>query len=97
MSGDRTLRVTRTGGFAGLRSTAEIDLDGDDPRAPQARALIGGLDLDRVQRKQTATQPDRFVYELELPGEGRRTRVAEQDLTDDLRRLTALMLEGPGA
>ncbi|MGZ4446964.1 MAG: protealysin inhibitor emfourin [Nocardioides sp.] len=87
-SPSRTLRIRRTGGFAGLTSDASLDLDGPDPRAEEARALVGRLDL-RGLRSGTP-HPDGYVYELDV--DGQRASVPEQHLTEDLRRLVDLLL-----
>jgi hypothetical protein len=83
--------VRRTGGFAGLVSSGSLDLDLDDPRAAEVRTLLDRIDLRGVARG--LPQPDRFVYTFDLGG--RRATVPEQHLTDDLRRLASLVLEGP--
>jgi hypothetical protein len=82
--------VRRTGGFAGLVASGELDLDGDDdPRAGEVRAL-----LDRIDVRGMAgglPHPDRYVYAFDL--DGAHVTLPEQHLTDDLRRLAALLLE----
>ena len=85
----RRVSVRRTGGFAGLRAGADLDLEGDDPRVPEVAALVDRVDLHAVPGGEP--QPDRYVYDLDLCGA--RARVAEQHLTDDLRRLVDLVLE----
>ena len=88
-AGARRVSVRRTGGFAGLRSTGELDLDGDDPRAPEVAALVDRVDLGAVVGR--APQPDRYVYAFDLCGDC--ATVPEQHLTPDLRRLVDLVLE----
>ncbi|MCW2850941.1 MAG: peptidase thermolysin [Nocardioides sp.] len=85
----RSVRVRRGGGFAGLTSQAEVDLDGDDERVVELRGLVERIDLSGVRAGRP--QPDRFVYDVELPGAS--ARVFEQDLTEDLRRLVELVLD----
>jgi hypothetical protein len=89
-TGSSGLRVTvrRTGGFAGLRASGELDLDGDDPRAPEVAALVDRVDLAAVAGG--GPQPDRYVYEFDLCGPT--AIVAEQHLTSDLRRIAELVL-----
>ncbi|KQW48580.1 peptidase M4 [Nocardioides sp. Root1257] len=87
----RRVSVRRTGGFAGRRSDGELDLDGDDPRAPEVASLVDRVDLRSVAGG--APQPDRFVYEFDLCGD--RATLPEQHLTPDLRRLADLVLEPP--
>ncbi len=84
------VRVRRTGGFAGLRADGEVDLDADDPRAPEVRSLLDRIDVRTLPGG--PPQPDRYVYDLDLCGT--RATVPEQHLTDDLRRLVRLVLEG---
>lgn len=88
-AGSRRVSVRRTGGFAGLRVAGELDLDSDDPRAPEVAALVEGVDLATVAGGQP--QPDRYVYSFDLCGSC--ADVPEQHLTPDLARLAALVLE----
>ncbi|MEP6817064.1 MAG: protealysin inhibitor emfourin, partial [Marmoricola sp.] len=83
------LHVTRTGGFAGIRVAGSLDLAADDERAANARSLVGRIDFTQVQQRDP--RPDMFVYEFRAPGH--QVTVAEQDLTDDLRRLAGIVLE----
>jgi len=89
-SGARRVTVRRTGGFAGLRAAGELDLDGNDPRAPEAAALVDRVDLRGVT--DGSPHPDRYVYDFDLCGDC--ATVPEQHLTPDLRRLADLVLEG---
>jgi hypothetical protein len=88
-AGARRVEVRRTGGFAGLRATGELDLDGDDPRAPEVASLVDRVDLRAVVGG--APRPDRYVYAFDLCGDC--ATVPEQQLTPDLRRLAELVLE----
>lgn len=88
-AGSRRVSVRRTGGFAGLRVAGELDLDSDDPRAPEVAALVEGVDLATVAGGQP--QPDRYVYSFDLCGSC--ADVPEQHLTPDLARLAELVLE----
>ncbi|MDF1604949.1 protealysin inhibitor emfourin [Nocardioides sp. YIM 152315] len=87
----RRVAVRRTGGFAGLRTAGELDLDGDDPRGPELAALVDRVDLASVAGG--PPQPDRFVYDFDLCGDA--ATVPEQHLTADLRRIADLLLESP--
>ena len=87
--GARRVSVRRTGGFAGLRAEGQLDLDGDDPRAPEVASLVERVDLRSLTSE--ARHPDRYVYALDLCGD--RATVPEQGLTPDLRRLVELVLE----
>jgi hypothetical protein len=86
----RRVTVRRTGGFAGLRATGEVDLDADDPRSPEVAALVDRVDLAAVAGG--SPQPDRYVYAFDLCGT--RATVPEQHLTGDLRRIVELVLGG---
>ncbi|MCW2758077.1 MAG: peptidase thermolysin, partial [Nocardioidaceae bacterium] len=89
----RTVRVVRSGGFAGIRRTGELDLDADDKTATDAARLLERIDFQRVV--QGEPRADRFVYEFHAPEH--HVRVAEQDLTADLRRLAGLVLDDGSA
>lgn len=84
----RRVAVRRTGGFAGLRATGEVDLDGDDPRAAELAVLVDRVDVGAVPGGDP--QPDRYLYDFDLCGS--RCRVAEQHLTPDLARIAELLL-----
>ena len=85
----RTVRVTRTGGLAGMQLSGEVAL-GDDPRTPEVESLLGRIDFAAVAAHQP--QPDRFVFTFDV--DGRQTVVGEQDLDPDLRQLATLLLPG---
>jgi hypothetical protein len=84
----RTVRVRRTGGFAGWTTAGEVDLDADDLRAPELAALVDRIDLREVAGG--APKPDMFVYAFDLCGD--LATVPEQHLTADLRRVADLVL-----
>ncbi len=86
--GSRRVSVRRTGGFAGLRASGELDLDGDDPRVPEVAGLVDRVDLGAVPAGDP--HPDRYVYALDLCGAC--ATVPEQHLTPELRRLVDLVL-----
>ncbi|HEX6148341.1 protealysin inhibitor emfourin [Nocardioides sp.] len=86
---DRLVRVSRSGGFAGLTVRGALDLDSADPRVPEVQLLVDRIDLTALARG--APQPDRFVYRFELCGDGP-VDVPEQDLTRDLSELADLLL-----
>jgi hypothetical protein len=88
-TGSRTVRVRRTGGFAGLVAEGEVDLDAGDPPAPELAELIDRIDLREVAGG--LPQPDRYVYAFDLCGDC--ATVPEQHLTSDLRRVADLVLE----
>lgn len=84
----RTVRVVRSGGFAGLRTEGVLDLD-TDPAGPEVAAALDGVDLAALTTAPGG--PDRYVYEIEVQG-GSRVRVPEQQLTPDLRRAVETVL-----
>jgi hypothetical protein len=82
--------VTRSGGFAGVQQRGQLRL-GEDPRTPEIEQLLDRIDLRAVRA--STPQPDRFQYAFDL--QGRQVRLFEQDLTPELQRLAALLLEDP--
>jgi hypothetical protein len=82
--------VRRTGGFAGMVAEGSVDLDGDDPRAPQVRILITRIDFASITI--APPQPDRYVYSF-LLGDREAARVPEPQLTGDLERLARIVLD----
>ena len=82
-----SVKVTRSGGFAGIRQTGELAL-GEDPRTSEVESLLGRIDFAGLAAHRPA--PDRFVYTFHVRGE--ETVVGEQDLTSDLRKLATLLL-----
>lgn len=87
----RRVSVRRTGGFAGLRAAGELDLDGDDPRAPEVAAIVDRVDLRALTGG--SPRPDRYVYAFDLCGDC--ATLPEDALTPDLRHLADLVLEPP--
>jgi Zn-dependent metalloprotease len=87
----RTVRVRRSGGFAGLVAEGEVDLDTDEHRAPELAELVDRIDLREVSGG--PPKPDMYVYAFDLCGD--RATVPEQHLTSDLRRVADLVLR-PG-
>jgi hypothetical protein len=67
-----------------------VDLTAADLRASDVRDLVDRIDFSRLPVG--TPQPDRYVYEFHTPA-GERVVVQEQDLTADLRRLAALVLD----
>jgi hypothetical protein len=84
----RTVRVRRSGGFAGLTADGEVDLDTPDARVSELAALVDRIDLREVVGGMP--RPDMYVYAFDLCGD--RATVPEQHLTDDLRRVADLVL-----
>jgi hypothetical protein len=82
--------VRRTGGFAGMVAEGAVDLDGDDPRAPQVRILITRIDFASITVE--PPQPDRYIYSF-LLGDREAARVPEPQLTGDLELLARIVLD----
>ena len=53
--------VSRSGGFAGIRTTWEVQVDEQPDRSAWAE-LLDGLPWDEMS--ETAPQPDRYVYRI---------------------------------
>jgi hypothetical protein len=79
------VRVTRSGGFAGLTMTGEVDLDQlDDPdRSIWRSALRAGFTPPGGHQP----APDRFLYRVHLEQTGLDVTVGDHELPDDLRTL----------
>ncbi len=84
----QTVAVRRTGGVAGVVRQGEVDLDSDDPRAPEVRSLVERIDFRAVTSP--PPQPDRFVYDFRCGPEG--CQVPETHLTHELRQLATIVL-----
>jgi len=82
--------VRRSGGFAGMVTEGAVDLDGDDPRAPEVRILITRIDFASITVG--PPQPDRYVYSF-LLGDREAARVPEPQLTGDLELLARIVLD----
>lgn len=83
--------VRRTGGFAGVVRTGELDLIAGD-RGEEVRQLLTSIDPATLSG--VAGGPDRFVYTVEY-GETR-VRVPEQALTPELYRVVEIVLGDTG-
>jgi hypothetical protein len=79
--------VRRTGGFAGMVRTGELDLL-SDPAGEEVRHLLLSVDLHELMV--SPPTPDRFVYTVEY-GQNR-LQVPEQDLTPELHRVVQIVL-----
>jgi hypothetical protein len=77
------IKVTRSGGFAGLQVGGELDTAGQ-PDREQLDAALGRLDQERLGSG--IPQPDRYVYRVELRAADEadpvQFTVAEQDLDE---------------
>ena len=79
--------VTRTGGFAGLTRTGELDT-ASVPDGDQVEQAVQALDPGRVPNNQP--QPDRYQYRVQAGGT--ELTVAEQDLDPQLAWLVDRVL-----
>jgi len=86
------VRVTRSGGIAGLTTVGEVPLAEADEelRALVDRCRHEGGDLARPYGGTAGA--DRYVYTFEV-GSTAPVRVPEQELTDDLRELARLVID----
>lgn len=82
------LRVTRSGGFAGLVREARFD-PATHPRAVEVSELLERVDLTALPTG--PPQPDRFVYTIDT-GEQRVT-LGETDLPPELGRVVEIVLD----
>ena len=88
-AGPGVLRVRRTGGFAGLTTSSEVDLTGRDTATEEVRRLLGRADL--AVAPGGAARPDMFVYEFQLD-DAEPLRVPEHELNDDQVALARAVL-----
>ncbi len=93
--GERGLvEVRRSGGFAGLTVSGSVDLGARGARAGRVREIVDRVRL--ASAAQGLPHPDRYSYTFRVPGQPEVT-VPEQELTDDLRELAALVLDDGSA
>lgn len=90
------LRLTRSGGLAGLDMVAAVDVD-DLPAAAAARVrdALAGLDFDRAAAggPRPPGGPDRYQYDLEVnDGRPRRLTAHEPDVPPDLQAVIDVLL-----
>jgi hypothetical protein len=87
------VRVTRSGGFAGLTLSGEVDLDrlaGPDLTIWQNALRQGFTPLAGHQ-----PAPDRFVYRVHSEQTGLDVTVGDHELPDDLRTLLDQVVHPP--
>jgi hypothetical protein len=85
---DGRVVVRRSGGFAGMVVSGQVEL-GSDPRTSEIQQLLSRINLRSVGS--APPQPDRFVYSFWVSGE--EVVVGEQELTPELSRLAHLVLD----
>lgn len=84
-----TVRVSRSGGFAGITQHFEVDLDSPGPGVADVRAALDRVIDERAlvaPGRAGVPMPDHFDYTFQVGGSAP-VHVAEQDLTDSLRGL----------
>jgi len=94
--------VVRSGGFAGLTTSATVDTASLEPeRAAEIRELLAGMDLAALAER-LASEPaqprrgaDRFQYDVTVREGNRRYRLSlpQDALSPDLRRLISLAFQ----
>jgi hypothetical protein len=90
-SPSRTVAISRSGGFAGVTRTAEVDLDSDAGR--RISQLLDQVDFEKFTAGAPG-QPDRFVYRLNYGGQ--QLTVGEQDLPPELGEAIKIAFTRPG-
>jgi len=87
------LEFSRTGGFAGLTLSTEVEHD--DPELAQVSGLLSGVDLPALATSTEPTAADRFIYLLVL--ETRESRyevtIGERELPEPLEPVVRLLLD----
>jgi hypothetical protein len=87
------VKVTRTGGFAGLTAQGEVDTAAE-PDADRLEAAAHALETADLGSGRP--QPDRYVYRLEVRGQSTHHTVAEQDLDEETAWLVNRILKHQG-
>ncbi|MER8043076.1 protealysin inhibitor emfourin [Streptomyces sp. NPDC094032] len=83
------IRVVRTGGFAGIEKSAELETDGR-PEHERLRTLAREA-LAAPPQPESRGVPDGFGYEITI--DGKTVKWADPDLTPDQRELIQLVLD----
>jgi hypothetical protein len=91
------IRLTQSGGLAGIEMVAAVDLDDlPAPAATRVRKALDGLDFDRPATGPSAPGPggpDRFQYDLEVHDGTRRSLTAhEPDVAPELQTVIDVLL-----
>jgi hypothetical protein len=90
------VRLTRSGGFAGIAMVAAVDLDDLPPGdAERVRQALGALSFRRRRTSgaQPPGRPDRFQYDLEVTDGRRRSLTAhEPDISAELKAVIDVLL-----
>ena len=93
------VRLTRSGGFAGLSMVADVDLDQlPGHQAEAVRAALDGVDFDRLHKGRARPadppgRPDAYQYDLEVDDGRRRSLTVHEPLADPgLQQLVDVLL-----
>ncbi len=92
------LRLTRSGGLAGLSLVASVDVDDLPPAsAKQVRAALAAVDFDAKKGRRAAPAPgpfpDAYQYDLEVDDGGKRTITVHDPVTSpELQELFDVLL-----
>lgn len=90
------VRVTRSGGFAGLTTSGSVDLDADDEEVQRLRAAVGDQDLRSTLHgiKPGRVNPDSFQYAVTV-GDDQPVVLTQDDLDQTLRQVVDVALRRP--
>lgn len=89
------VRHERSGGFAGLTVTAEVDsADLSTKQARELKELVEKAFLLDQSVKKKATMPDQFNYEFVIAESGKTKtfQVNDETLTDEMRALSKWLI-----
>jgi len=86
------ISLVRTGGVAGTRKEAAVDMDTLEPsRSEELRRLLETADLEQfAMQSRPSRRPDRFRYALTIEEEGglrREVVFGEEEATERVQRL----------
>ena len=90
------IKFERTGGFAGIRLAADIDVDGlPDDQKKEILDLLDEVDFEELPKKLAGNMPvpDEFVYSIIVESESREYKVfsGESALPDDMQPLIKIL------
>ncbi|HEX4950525.1 MAG TPA: protealysin inhibitor emfourin [Blastocatellia bacterium] len=89
------VRHERSGGFAGLTVTAEVDSETlTTKEAKELKGLVEQAFPADQPKKKKATMPDQFEYEfvVEDNGKSRKYSVNDETITDEMRALSKWLI-----
>jgi hypothetical protein len=89
------IRHERSGGFAGITVTAEVDSETlSAKQATELKELVAQAFPADQPKKKKATMPDQFEYEflIETDGKPRKYQVNDESITDEMRALSKWLI-----